>query len=77
MRMARINVYLPDRLAEAAKDSGLNVSALTQEAVRAALGEARMDAWLDEIANARPTRVTHDEVTAAVDEAKDELEDVG
>ena len=37
MRMARVNVYLPDELASGARDAGLNVSALTQEAVRQAL----------------------------------------
>ncbi len=32
MRMARVNVYVPDELAEKAKVAGLNVSSLTQEA---------------------------------------------
>ena len=43
MRMARVNVYLPDDLAEAAKKSGLNVSALTQEAIRNEIEGASVD----------------------------------
>ena len=43
MRMARVNVYLPDDLAAEVRASGLNVSQVTQEALRAALGPMRMD----------------------------------
>lgn len=77
MRMARINVYLPDELAGEAKEAGINVSALTQDAVRTALGAARVDQWLDELEALRPTGVTHDDVVSAVDAARDELEGVG
>ena len=77
MRMARINVYLPDELAGEAKQAGINISALTQDAVRSALGAARIDQWLDELEALRPTGVTHEDVVASVDAARDELEGVG
>ncbi len=77
MRMARINVYLPDELAGEAKEAGINISALTQDAVRAALGAARIDQWLEEMEALRPTGVTHEDVVSAVDAARDELEGVG
>jgi post-segregation antitoxin (ccd killing protein) len=74
MRMARVNVYLPDDLAAEVRASGLNVSQVTQEALRAALGPMRMDAWLDEVIALGPTGITSSEVVAAVRAAKDELE---
>lgn len=74
MRVARVNVYLPDELAEEAKAAGLNVSNLTQEALRRALAAGRTDDWLDEVAALRPTGATHKAVAAAVAEAKDELD---
>ena len=46
MRMARVNVYLPDDLAAEAKEAGLNVSNLTQKALRSTLAGIRVDEWL-------------------------------
>jgi post-segregation antitoxin (ccd killing protein) len=77
MRMARVNVYLPDHLADQAKDAGLNVSNLTQEAVRSALSANSTGQWLDEVAALPPTGVGHEDVLAAIQEAKDELENLG
>ena len=77
MRMARVNVYLPDQLADQAKDAGLNVSNLTQEAVRSALSAKSTEKWLDEVTALPPTSVGHEDVLAAVQEAKDELENLG
>lgn len=77
MRMARVNVYLPDELAGEAKEAGINISALTQEAVRAALGAARVDQWLEEVEALRPTGVAHEDVMTALEGARDELEGVG
>ncbi len=74
MRMARVNVYLPDDLAQRVKAAGLNVSKLTQEAVRGALDALRTDDWLDDLSQLHPTGVSHDDVRAAVDDAKDEFE---
>jgi post-segregation antitoxin (ccd killing protein) len=68
MRMARINVYLPDDLAAAAREQGLNVSALTQDAIKAQLSARATGRWL---AGLRPPpgprQATHDEVVAALD----------
>jgi post-segregation antitoxin (ccd killing protein) len=73
MRMARVNVYLPDDLAAEAKSAGLNVSNLTQDALRTALAARRVDTWLDDVVAMRPLRVSHRAVSAAVAAAKDEL----
>ena len=71
--VARLNVYLPDDLASAAKKAGLNLSALTQEAVRRKLDSASTDVWLNELAT-RPAAagVPHDRVIEAIDAARDE-----
>lgn len=74
MRMARVNVYLPDDLAAVAKESGLNVSRLTQEAIRRAIEARGLDLWLDEAAALPPTRIELAIIKDAVSEAKDELE---
>ncbi len=74
MRMTRVNVYLPDDLAEKAREAGLNVSGLTQEAVRRALAADRTDAWLDEVARLRPTGLSHDQVITAIAEARDDFD---
>lgn len=75
--MARVNVYLPAELAEEAREAGLNVSSLAQEAIRDALQRQKMRAWLDDLhayhrENPRPA-VTHEQVMQVLDEAKMEL----
>jgi hypothetical protein len=77
MRMARINVYLPDDLATEAKTAGLNVSNLTQQALRSALAASRVDDWLDDVNTLRPVGISDRAVAAAVAAAKDELEGHG
>jgi len=42
------NVYLPDDLAEAARREGLNVSALTQEALASGLAETH-SVWFERV----------------------------
>ena len=54
--------------------AGLNVSNLTQDALRSALAVRRLDAWLDEATQARPVRVSRQAVAAAVTAAKGEIE---
>lgn len=44
--VAWLHVYLPDDLAAQAKEAGLDVSAMTQEAVRRTLAAGSTDAWL-------------------------------
>jgi len=77
MRMARVNVYLPDDLAAEAKAMGLNVSSLTQQALRSALAASRVDEWLDGVTALPPLDITRDAVAQAVAAAKDELEGHG
>jgi len=73
--MARVNVYVPDDLAEQARAAGLNVSKLTQDALRRELAALDTNAWLDELAKEPPSGVTHDQVIKALDEARAELGD--
>jgi len=73
MRMARVNVYLPDELAAEAKRAGLNVSGLTQEAIQAALAAHRVDDWLDGVASLPPLGIDEGAVAEAVAAAKDEF----
>jgi len=70
--MARLNVYVPDDVAKAAREAGLNVSALTQAAIAGALASRATDDWLASLPK-RPTGVTHEQAMAALDEAKDEF----
>ncbi len=77
VRMSRINVYLPDELALQAKESGLNVSSLTQQAIRSALAADSLSGWLSRVSALDSTGVKHEAVVAAVAAAKDELEGHG
>lgn len=71
--VTRLNVYLPDELAAEAKEAGLNLSAVTQEAVRRTLAKRSTDAWLATVATASSTqRVSHDRALDALDAARDE-----
>lgn len=69
--MARVNVYLPDDLAARAKGADLNLSALTQDALRSALAARDTDMWLDGLTAAAPS-VDHDRALAALDDSRDE-----
>jgi post-segregation antitoxin (ccd killing protein) len=71
--VTRLNVYLPDELAAEAKKAGLNLSAVTQEAVRRTLAERSTDAWLATVDTAPSTEtVPHDRALDALDAARDE-----
>ena len=72
MHMARINIYVPDELAEEAKRSGLNVSSLAQRAIRASLAAQSTDQWLRTLRPAPPHTSTHESVVRALDAARDE-----
>lgn len=74
MRMSRVNVYLPDELASEARAAGLNVSALTQAAVRDALAARRTDAWLDGLVEVTGPPVDGAAILRSIREARDELE---
>jgi len=65
-------VYIPDDLAARAREAGLNVSALTQDAITSALASAATDAWLARLPTG-PINASHDDVLVALDEAREEL----
>jgi len=69
--VVRLNVYLPDDLAAEDKKAGLNLSAVTQEAVRRSLALRSTDAWLETLTSPS-ARVSHDRALAALDSARDE-----
>jgi post-segregation antitoxin (ccd killing protein) len=71
--MARLNVYVPDDLAEAARAAELNVSAITQAALRTALDAKAVDGWLGSLDALEPVCVTADASHQALDQARGEL----
>lgn len=73
--MARVNIYLPDDTAEAARRAGLNVSRLCREAVEVALRQARQRAWLAALQDREPIELDSGVVLAAVREARTDLEE--
>lgn len=72
MRMARVNVYLPDDLAAEAKAAELNLSAVTQDAVRQQLRGRATDEWLARLPEVAHRTITHEEVIATLDAVRDE-----
>lgn len=73
MRMARVNVYLPDDLAEAARAADLSISSLTQEAIRRELQQTGLREWIQAVSRLAPLRLSHAAVETAVDEAREEF----
>jgi post-segregation antitoxin (ccd killing protein) len=71
--MARVNVYLPDELADRARAAGLNVSALTRSAIEAELAGNAASDWLARVAALPARTVEHRDVVAAVAAAREEL----
>jgi post-segregation antitoxin (ccd killing protein) len=67
-----LNVYLPDDLAAQAKAAGLNLSAVTQEAVRQRLAARSTDAWLTSLPHRSAEPVSHEAALAALDAAREE-----
>ncbi len=71
--IARVNVYLPDDLAERARSAGVNVSSVAQDAIRGALASIEADGWLDRLELLPRAEVAHEAVITALDEARDEF----
>lgn len=71
--MAKLSVYVPDDLAEEARRSEINVSALTQDALRKELDRRNADSWWDEIMRLPDHGVTHEQAMEALDAARDEF----
>lgn len=72
--MPRINVYLPDDLAQRVRDADINVSAVAQEALRRELAVVPVDAWLDSLGDIEPLDVSHDDALEAIDAAREDFE---
>lgn len=73
MRIGRVNVYLPDDLAQRARVAGLNISALTQQALREALAADETDRWLERLQGLVQVEVAHKRVIDALEGAREEL----
>jgi post-segregation antitoxin (ccd killing protein) len=71
--MARVNVYLPDELADRARAAGVNISGITQDAIRNALAGSDTDLWLERLRRLPRTEIAHDDVITALDQARDEF----
>jgi post-segregation antitoxin (ccd killing protein) len=72
MCMARVNVYLPDDLAEEARRAKLNVSALTQDAIRMVLAQESTELWLGSLSQLSPHPGSHDAAIGALDAIREE-----
>ena len=70
--MARLNVYLPDELATQAREAGLNLSAVTQAAVRQLLAAQSTDNWLAALPRTTGSPVSHEDALQALDAAREE-----
>ena len=75
--MARVNVYLPTELAEEAREAGLNVSAVAQDAIREELRIRKAEAWWGEHrawrASLSGSGASNEDVIRALDEAREEF----
>ena len=71
--MARVNVYLPDELADRARAAGVNVSGVAQDAIRGALASIETDVWLERLRRLQKADLSHEAVITALDQARDEF----
>ena len=71
--MSRVNIYLPDDLATEARDAGLNVSQVTQDALRKQLNKKRAAEWVARVRKLPPTGVTHREIIGALEAVREEM----
>ena len=72
--MARLNVYLPDGLARRAREAGLNVSVVAQEALESQLAARDTNAWLDNPSEESRLRATQRDFQAIWGEVDDEAD---
>ena len=73
--MARVNIYLPDDLAEQARSAGLNVSNVAQDALRRELATKATAAWVEQVRSLPRLvpPVAHTSVLEALDAALEEM----
>ncbi len=72
--MPHVTVYPPEDLAKAAKEAGLNLSNLTQEAIRSSLAARKLERWQKQVSELPSLGIGHAKVLDAVKSAKDDLE---
>lgn len=71
--MARVNIYLPDDLAKRAREAGLNVSGIAQEALERELRIRATDQWLDSLRDRpRGPDLPREELEQIMDEVREE-----
>ncbi len=68
--MGNISVYLPDALMKDVQASEINVSAVTQRALRQELERSSLTRWSAQVAALAPVQVEHSDRQHALDEAK-------
>ena len=73
MRMARMNIYLPDELAERVRAADINVSAVAQEALSDVLAVRAVDEWLEAVSRLKPSGIPRAVLDEALAAAKDEI----
>ena len=73
--MARVNVYLPDWLAEKARAAGMNLSQATQGAVERELTLTSLSFWLDRVALERAMNAPYEVAFEALNIAPHDLGD--
>ncbi len=71
--MPRVNIYLPDDLAEQAKLAGMNVSQVAQDALREQLRRQRMSDWVGRVSKRPPTGVSHNQVIGALHAVRENM----
>lgn len=70
--MARLNVYVPDELADRARSANVNVSAVVQAALADELGRRATNGWLDTLPPLRGRR-PHEAAIRALEKARDDF----
>lgn len=71
--VARVNIYLPDDLAERARAEGINVSGVCREAIEETLRSLRQRAWLAALEDRPAIEILPAEIDAAVHGAQVDL----
>ena len=71
--MVLVSLHLPDDLVEQAQAADLDVSQLTQDAIRRALNARAVNEWLDDLASLPSLGIDPAVVKEAVRSAKDDF----
>lgn len=71
--MPKVSVYLPDDLYRRVQDSGLSLSAVTQEALHRALAQRRNHDWIARRRDEEPLVEGDIDVEELVDAVRDEF----